>query len=162
MMAAAAADVAMMRVLVDVGADPGIGNVDGCTPLMAAAGIGVGAAAANETAGTEEEVLEAIRFLLAHGADVNEVDSNGETAMHGAAYKNLPRVIGFLAESGARLDVWNRTNKYGWTPLMIAEGHRPGNFKPSAETAAALLALMDAPRVHRKGAPAPVSSAWSQ
>ncbi len=25
------------------------------------------------------------------GADVNAVDDNGETAMHGAVYKNLPR-----------------------------------------------------------------------
>ena len=28
------------------------------------------------------------------GADVNAVDANGETAMHGAAYKNLPKVVG--------------------------------------------------------------------
>ena len=92
----------------------------------------------NEVAGTEPEVLEAAQLLLDLGADVNAVDANGETAMHGAAYKNLPKVVQFLADKGAKIDIWNRKNKYGWTPLMIAEGHRPGNFKPSAETVAAL------------------------
>ena len=62
--------------------------------------------------------------------------------MHGAAYKNLPKVVQFLADKGARIEIWNRKNKYGWTPLLIAEGHRPGNFKPSAETIAALHRVM--------------------
>src|SRR5207248_2550077 len=55
----------------------------------------------------------------------------GETAMHGAAYKNLPGAVKFLADKGARIDIWNRKNKFGWTPLRIAEGYRFGNFKPS-------------------------------
>ncbi len=143
LMAAATADLAYMRLLVSMGADPRLANVDGCTPLMVACGVGVGAAAANETAGTEPEVLEAARFLLNHGVDVNAVDENGETAMHGAAYKNLPKVVQFLADHGERIDAWNRTNRYGWTPLMIAEGHRPGNFKPSAETITALRRVME-------------------
>ena len=62
--------------------------------------------------------------------------------MHGAAYKNLPKVIQFLADHGAKAEIWNRKNKHGWTPLMIAEGHRPGNFKPSAETIVALHKVM--------------------
>jgi hypothetical protein len=131
-----------MRLLVELGADPLLGNVDNCTPLMAATGIGIGEAAADETAGTEPEVLEAVQLALELGADVNAVDANGETAMHGAAYKNLPKVVQFLADKGARIEIWNRKNKYGWTPLLIAEGHRPGNFKPSAETIAAIQQVM--------------------
>ena len=73
---------------------------------------------------------------------MNAVDANGETAMHGAAYKNLPKVVQFLADKGAKIEIWNRKNKYGWTPLAIAEGHRPGNFKPSAETIAAIQKVM--------------------
>ena len=142
LMAAATADTPYMRLLVELGADPKMGNVDGCTPLMVACGIGVGSAAANETAGEEPEVIEAAQLLLKLGADVNAVDANGETAMHGAAYKNLPKVVQFLAGHGAKIEIWNRKNKYGWTPLMIAEGHRPGNFKPSAETVAALHKVM--------------------
>jgi ankyrin repeat protein len=142
LMAAGTADVAFMRLLVQLGADPILGNVDNCTPLMAATGIGIGGAAADETAGTEPEVLEAAQLLLELGADLNAVDANGETAMHGAAYKNMPNVVQFLADKGAKIEIWNRKNKYGWTPLLIAEGHRPGNFKPSAETIAALHKVM--------------------
>jgi ankyrin repeat protein len=157
LMAAATADTVYMRLLVDLGADPTLGNVDHCTPLMAATGIGIGGAAANETAGTEPEVLEAAQFALSLGADVNAVDANGETAMHGAAYKNLPKVVQFLADHGAKIEIWNRTNKYGWTPLLIAQGHRPGNFKPSAETIAALQNVMQAAGVATPTSAAPAS-----
>jgi hypothetical protein len=75
---------------------------------------------------------------------VNTVDRNGETAMHGAAYKSLPKMVRLLADKGAAADVWNRKNKYGWTPLLIAEGHRPGNFKPSADTIVAIHGVMRA------------------
>ena len=56
---------------------------------------------------------------------------------------------------GAKAEIWNRTNKYGWTPLAIAEGHRPGNFKPSAETIAALQQVMSAAGVSLPSTPAP-------
>src|SRR5438045_1156446 len=64
--------------------------------------------------------------------------------MHGAAYKSLPRMVQFLADKGAKIDIWNRKDKYGWTPLLIAEGFRPGNFKPSAETIDAIHRVMRA------------------
>jgi hypothetical protein len=64
--------------------------------------------------------------------------------MHGAAYKSLPKMVQFLADRGAKIDLWNRKDTYGWTPLSIAEGHRPGNFKPSAETIEAIHNVMRA------------------
>jgi len=76
------------------------------------------------------------------GGDVNAVDKNGETAMHGAAYKSFPRVVELLAKKGAKIETWNHKNKWGWTPLQIAEGYRPGNFKPSFETIDALHKVM--------------------
>jgi uncharacterized protein len=142
LMAAGTDDAAFMRMLVELGANPSLGNADNCTPLIAACGVGIGGAEADEVAGTEPEVLEAAQLLLKLGADVNAVDANGETAMHGAAYKNLPKVVQFLADKGAKIEVWNQTNKWGWTPLRIAEGYRPGNFKPSFETIAALHHVM--------------------
>jgi ankyrin repeat protein len=139
-LASRTADFEMMRLLVSLGADPAIPNADNSTPLIAAAGLGT--ASPGEDAGTEPEVLEAVAYLLKLGADVNAVDNNGETAMHGAAYKNLPQVVTYLSEHGARIDVWNKKNKHGWTPYEIATGYRFGNFKPSAVTIAALESIM--------------------
>jgi len=141
-MASATADIAYMKLLVELGANPAMTNVDGCTPLMAACGIGVGSAQATEVAGEEPEVLEAAAYLLKLGADVNAVDANGETAMHGAALKNLPKVVQFLADHGAKVEVWNKKNSFGSTPLMFAQGYRPGNFKPCFETTAAIERVM--------------------
>jgi len=62
--------------------------------------------------------------------------------MHSAAYKNLPMVVKFLAARGARIELWNRPNKFGWTPLAIAVGYRFGNFKPSPETEASVREVM--------------------
>ena len=136
MLAALVADAELMRTLAELGADPLARNDEFSTPLMAAAGLGT--RSPGEDAGTEEEVLEAVQVALDLGADINAVDDNGETAMHGAAYKNLPRVVEFLAANGAHVDVWNVENRYGWTPLTIARGYRFGNFKPSPVTVAAI------------------------
>ena len=87
-------------------------------------------------------MLEAVQTALDLGADVNAVDNNGETAMHAAAYKNLPKVVKFLAGKGARIEQWNRPDKFGWTPLAIAVGYRFGNFKPSPETETAVREVM--------------------
>jgi len=140
LLASMTADVPLMRLLVELGADPLTPNVDRCTPLMAAAGIGT--LAPGEEAGTEPEALEAVALALELGGDVNTVDKNGETAMHGAAYKSLPKIVQWLSDKGANVEIWNKKNKHGWTPLAIAEGYRPGNFKPSAETIAALHRVM--------------------
>jgi ankyrin repeat protein len=140
MMAALTADAELMRTLAALGADPLIPNTDSSTPLMAAAGLAT--RSPGEDAGTEREVLEAIQVALDFGADINTVDNNGETAMHAAAYKNLPGVVKFLAARGARIDVWNRPDRFGWTPLAIAVGYRFGNFKPSPETEASVREVM--------------------
>ncbi len=140
LLAALTADAELMRTLAALGADPLLPNADHSTPLMAAAGLAT--RSPGEDAGTESEVLEAVQVALDLGADVNAVDTNGETAMHAAAYKNLPKVVKLLAAKGAKIEVWNRTNKFGWTPLAIAVGYRFGNFKPSPETEAAVREVM--------------------
>ncbi len=138
---ASTADVPLMETLLKLGADPALPNSQGTTPLLAAAGVGVGAP--EEAPGTEPDVLEAVKLLVKLGADVNAVDNSGETAMHGAAYRNHPKVVQLLADDGARIGVWNNKNKTGLTPIVIAEGHRPGlNFRPSPETVAALHRVM--------------------
>jgi ankyrin repeat protein len=140
LLAAKTADIPFMKLLLELGADPTIPNAEGCMPIAAAAGIGV--RAVGEEAGTEPEVIETIDFLMKLGADVNAKDQNGETAMHGAAYRNFPLVVASLAKHGADPAVWNQKNKHGWTPAMIASGKRPGSFKPSPKTIRALRAAM--------------------
>jgi len=142
LLAAMTADVPLMRTLLRLGADPLLPNADRATPLMAAAGLGT--LAPGEEAGTEDEAMEAVKLLLDLGADLNATDANGETAMHGAAYKSFPRMVHLLADRGANSEVWNRPDKYGWTPITIAEGHRPGNFKPSPATLDALQQVLQA------------------
>ncbi len=140
LLAAKTADLPLLKVLYELGADPSIRTADGVTPLIAAAGLGT--LAAGEVAGTEDEVLETCEWLLKVGQDPNALDNNGESAMHAAAYKNLPKVVEFLAANGAKIEIWNQKDKHGWTPLLIAEGFRPGNFKPSFETIAAIHKVM--------------------
>lgn len=93
-------------------------------------------------AGSEAECLAAVRYLVSLGADINTVDANGETAMHGAAYKNIPSVVEYLHERGADIRIWNTKNALGRTPLLLAEGYRPGNFKPSFVTVDAIVMVM--------------------
>jgi uncharacterized protein len=143
-LAARTADLELMRVLVDLGADPNVATADGTTPLMVAAGVG--SALPGEEPGTEREALDAIKMVLALGGDVNAVDANGDSAMHGAAYKHLPAVAQFLGAAGARVETWNRANKDGFTPLQIAAGIQRGmNFVFSLETAAVIQKLLGTP-----------------
>ena len=65
--------------------------------------------------------------------------------MHGAAYKHAPGAVKVLVEAGARIEVWNRNNELGWTPLRIATGvHRGMNSRFSPQTASVIRAVMEA------------------
>src|SRR5204863_7855543 len=103
------------------GADPLVPNFNNTTPLMVAAGLGT--TEPLEEAGEEPEAVEAVKMLLDLGADINAVDDNGATAMHGAAYNNYPMVVMLLAARAAYPKIRNQRNKQGVTPLFAAEGH---------------------------------------
>ena len=142
LLAARTADIDLMRLLVDLGADPHETNDDLSTPLMVAAGLGTGAP--GEDPGTEEEVLEAVKYALSLGEDINAVDVMGNTAMHGAAYKHLPSVVAYLNEQGAEISIWNQENEVGHTPLLIAEGiHRGMNIVASSVTEVAIREILE-------------------
>ncbi len=142
-------DVPLMRLLVKLGADPLLANADGTTPLLAAAGVGTNEP--QEEAGEESEAVEAVKMLLDLGADINTVDKNGDTAMHGAAYAISPLVVKLLAERGANPQVWKNPNKAGGTPLFIAEGYTSRLPRPDAATIEAITKLMRAAGLSTEG-----------
>jgi uncharacterized protein len=143
LLAARTGDAELMRLLAKLGADPLLPNDDDTTPLMVAAGVGT--RSPGEDAGTDTEVLEAVKVAVELGNDVNAVDKNGETAMHGAAYKQVPAAAQYLLDHGAKIDAFNHKNSHGWTPLRIADGvHRGMNLRASPETAAVLRKAMTA------------------
>jgi ankyrin repeat protein len=150
LLAARTADADYMRLLAELGADPLLKNEDDSTPLMVAAGLG--AAAPGEDPGTEPEVLEATRLAVKLGGDVNAVDKNGDTAMHGAASKHVPSVVRYLAQAGARVEVYDRKDKEGFTPLEITQGVARGmSIIRSAATEGALLEAMGRKKADTSG-----------
>jgi ankyrin repeat protein len=143
LMAAKNDDVPLMKVLLELGADPSIKTELGATALMVAAGVGIWAP--GENPGTPEEALAAVKVAFeAGGSDINAVDSNGDTALHGAVYRggNIA-AIEYLVEKGARMDI---RNKKGMLPVEVADGeeHTPAVLKRYPEAAAVLRKLMRA------------------
>jgi ankyrin repeat protein len=115
--AAAAGDLASMRLLLAHGADPNIATAAGTTPLMVAAGVNW---AVGETFDEgPAALLEAVKLTHELGNDVNAVNSMGIGAIHGAANRGANDVIRYLVANGARLDVPDRE---GRTPLDWAAG----------------------------------------
>jgi ankyrin repeat protein len=102
--AAQSVDVAAMRLLIAHGADPNIPAKAGATPLMVAAGIGWGA---NFTlsAPAPDSWMEAVKYLVELGCDVNAQDSRGYTALGGAAFRGNNEMVKYLIGRGAKVDI---------------------------------------------------------
>jgi ankyrin repeat protein len=133
--AARKCDVAVMKILLDAGADPKLTQKSGNNALMLAAGAVTSGGDESQHV-SEEQALAAIKIAMAAGIDVNEANANGDTAMHTAATTGggLRSVIQFLADSGAKLDTKNKADR---TPLEAAERAR----QPNQETIALLRKL---------------------
>jgi ankyrin repeat protein len=129
--ASLAGDVTVMRLLLDYGADPYVPTFGGTTALMAAAGINWVVDQTYDEG--PKALLDAVKLCYDLGMDVNDVNSMGLTAIHGAANRGSDDIITFLVQKGAKLDV---KDKEGRSPLTWAEGvflaTHPGRAKPSS------------------------------
>lgn len=132
--AAQSSDIASMKLLIAHGADPKLPTKSGETPLMAAAGIGW---AANWSVNAPYPAIEAVKYCVELGNDVNAVDSRGYTALHGAAYLGDNDMVNYLVSKGAKIDA---KSKGGDSAADMANG--PTRFgQPHLETVALLVKL---------------------
>src|SRR3954470_2310987 len=139
------ANVPMMHLLVEHGANPLLASDDGSTPLMMAVGLDNyegwerhGIVWRGERSVLLRRYLEAAKYALTLGADVNAANKNGETALHGAALVGGNDIVEFLVSKGAVVGV---KDKKGRTPQDVAEGIFSGVFLIHAETAELLKTL---------------------
>jgi ankyrin repeat protein len=117
LLASAAADLEMMRLLLAAGADPSQVTDTRATAVMAASGLNRGI---GESPITEAQALRAVRFLLDLGAEATGATTSGENALFGAAYRGWNTLLALLIEQ--RADV-NAVSKAGITPWLAASGH---------------------------------------
>lgn len=135
--AAQATDLRAMRLLVDHGADPRIPSEEGDTALMLAAGVGW---AGNFSRNAKDSALDAVRYCIELGLDVNTQDVTGYTALAGAAWRGDNDLVRLLVTQGARLDP--RTHR-GWSVTDMATGPylRTTGSTPHPDTVELLLKL---------------------
>lgn len=138
LLAARTADVTLMRMLVEHGADPRTPTDDGTTPLMVAAGIGFYEGVTY--AASDADVTEAVQLALDLGNGITATNEAGETTLHGAAVRGVNPLVQMLVDKGAKLDA---RDAVGRTALTFAEGVLLGmNTFPREHTAVLLRRLM--------------------
>ena len=106
-------DLAVIRALLDAGANPSLAMRNQTTAPMVVLGGRGGRVVTPET-----PAYQAIELMLKKGLDVNATNTSGETLLHQA----IPRgeaLVKLVASYGARLDL---KDKSGRTPLDVAMG----------------------------------------
>lgn len=133
-LAAMYGEVEMMQTLAAAGADWRLPSRNGTTPLMVAAGLGQ----TDSRIVPEDRLLAAVKYLVSLGGDVNEANTAGQTAVHGAAGISGHSIIGYLASQGANLDA---KDKGGRTPIDVTHIIQ----RPRPETEAVIRKLLGQP-----------------
>ena len=156
-------DHAAMRVLLEHGARVDLPNAMGVTPLMAAASIGVRDSNFGSNRSPtfdsdpliQDKVIESMQILLDAGADINArivaaydrtsriarpsqlTNAAGQSGIYRAAMRGWDRVVSFMIENGARVDI---TDSAGDTPLDAALGRTAGSRAVHDSVAAVIRA----------------------
>jgi ankyrin repeat protein len=97
------------------------GNVNDIAPLLAKTDVNGRLGGDGETAlhrASANGRLEAVRFLVEHGADVNAVDGEGGSPLLAATYRGHKGVVEFLLSRGAAVNA--QETRHGFTPLIQA------------------------------------------
>jgi ankyrin repeat protein len=128
--ASQSSDLAVMKLLLEHGANPNLATTIGVTPLQVAAGIGWVEGVTYEW--SKDANVEAVKLLLSLGNDPNAQAETGRTALHGAGHKGSTSVIQLLVDAGARLDARDygmngndaggRLAEHTWLPVDYADG----------------------------------------
>jgi ankyrin repeat protein len=159
--AAAGQDGEAVRLLLDYGGRVDVPNVMGVTPLVGAAGLGMepGSRFNPSADDVEDRAIATLEMLLAAGADVNAritdvkgrtarigrsttlPERGGQSALFGAVQWAWPRVVQYLIDHGAEVDI---VDDLGVSPLDAALG-RAGSAdnRPSDEVAEILQTAID-------------------
>jgi ankyrin repeat protein len=141
--AAKGGDMPAIQLLLAHGANVEIPTATGISPLLAAAGIGSSALDTRGRYKTQAQAILVVQALLQGGANINETDHAGETALHGAASWGWNDLVRTLAERHANLLA---KDARGRTAADVALGSASASGRASAEahpeTAALLRQLM--------------------
>jgi ankyrin repeat protein len=116
LLASSVDDVEMMRLLLAAGADPKLMTATNATAVMAAAGLNH---SIGESAVTEQQAIEAVKFLLNLGLGADGVTTFNENSLFGPAYRGWNTLLELLIERGADVNV---VSKAGVTPWLAASG----------------------------------------
>ena len=126
--AAQSSDLVLMKLLLEHGADPKLNTDDGTTPLMVASGIGWVEGVTYEW--SRDANVETVKMLLDLGIGVNLQNSEGRTALMGAAHKGRNEIVQMLVDHGADLDAHDigsrdtihRLAGVSWRAIDYADG----------------------------------------
>ncbi len=113
-LAASVSNVEVVKYLINKGANPNIFDKEGRSPLHVAA--------------WQRDGIPVIDLLLAHPKVevikfIDDVDEDGQTALHFAAYKSNVEVVKYLINKGANPNIFD---KWGQSLLHVAAWERDG------------------------------------
>jgi uncharacterized protein len=119
--ASQSSDLALMKLLLEYGADPTIPTANGDTALTVAGGIGWVEGVTYEW--SKQANVDAVRMLLELGLDPNAANREGRTAMMGAAIKGRNEVVQMLVDRGARIDTRDGGSRDTDNSVSVLAGH---------------------------------------